>query len=356
MIRNSETWAEVRGTWATVAAACGLALTVLLPTSPSVAAPVSGVYAASVPGSDASPAGLKAAYSEALRRVLVKATGREIAAQDAALFARLGDPAALIQQYRRDNSGGIWVQFDPAAIRRGLQAAGYAVWSEDRPLTLVWLAVDNGNGGRELVLDDDLPASSGDSVTADLRRDLLLAADSYAVPLRLPSRTDQDAVSAADVWADATDRLSAASRRYKSDAILIGKVQTGGQDVRWTLLAGNQRAEWRGSLAEGPKGLAERLAGRLVAAGAAEQGLQMKVSGLRTADDYGLVLGYLQTLDLVARCAVVRASEDSVTFSLQVRGDRERLEQALAVRHLLEPGPPAEGGDAELAYHLETGR
>lgn len=333
----------------TAAAAVLLALLVL--SLPARSVPVEGIYASTAPVTGDTDEALRAAFAEALRGVLVKATGRTDAGRDPALLARFGDPSRLVQQYRRDPAGRLWAQFDALAVRRGLEAAGLPVWSEDRPLTIVWLAFDAGGGERDV-----LGSGGSDSplVTA-LRRELTVAAEARGVPLVLPLRDSQDlaAVSYADVWGEFSEPVMKASARYRADAVLIGRarlVPAGMPDVRWTLTAGGERSDWRGNIADGPAGLAEHLAQRLAsapaAAGGTEEVVVLEVRGLASFDDYGLVLGYLTGLDVIESLEVARLRDDAVEFDLRLRGDRERLVRALAVRRIVEP---VEGSDASAA-------
>lgn len=338
------------------AAAVGLALhCAVLFAGPAVAARVPDIYSASVPVSDATADATNAAFAEALRRVVVKATGHDAPAADAALLGRLGSPAALVQQFRRDGSGNLWAQFDPAAVRRGLDAAGQPAWGDDRPVTVIWLAYDTGGGERDV-----LGAAADGPVTGQLRRDLLAAAETRAVPVVLPLRDSQElsAVTYADLWGDFSEPVVKASQRYRADAVLVGRARLfppGMTDVRWTLLLDNERLEWRGGVASGPEGLAERLAQRLAAsASGGVQGLRLAVSGIHTLDQYGQLLGYLQGLEMIEAASVGYVSGDTMMFDLRLRGDRERLTRALAIRRIVEPetGAPAGVLPADVAPDL----
>jgi hypothetical protein len=322
------------------------------------AAPVTGIYADSVPVADGSAASMRAAFSTALARVLVKATGRADAGRNAALLERFGDPTALVQQYRRDGTGNLWVQFDPAAVGRGLDAAGLPVWGDDRPVTVVWLAFDAGEGEREV-----LAAGGADGATAAaLRRELLQAAQERAVPVVLPLRDSQDlaAVSYADVWGDFSEPVVRGSARYQADAVLIGRARLfpqGMPDVRWTLLAGGERAEWRGDVANGPQGLADRLAQRLTTAiTAGPTRMRLVVSGVENFEDYGRVLAHLADLDVVESLAVARVDGQAVDFELGLRGGTDRLVDALALRRVLEPAIDPAVDAAALHYRLAAAR
>ncbi|MCK6370194.1 MAG: DUF2066 domain-containing protein, partial [Gammaproteobacteria bacterium] len=88
-------WKRMRaGTMALVAAAA-------LASAVATAAVVEDLYSATVLVADDSAEATAAAFSEALGRVLVKLTGRPAVAAEAGVMARFGDPAALVQQYRR---------------------------------------------------------------------------------------------------------------------------------------------------------------------------------------------------------------------------------------------------------------
>ncbi len=317
----------------------------------AMAARVADLFAASVPASTASTTGNAAAFAVALRQVLVKASGRQAAAEPA-VIATFGDPGALVQQYRRDPAGNLWVQFDPAAIRRGLAAANLPAWAEDRPGTLVWLAYDNGAGDRDIV-----PGSGGTGVAVALREQLLEAAAGRGVPLLLPLRDSQEleAPGAGDVWGEFTDVIRRASVRYQADVILVGRARLfaqGPADVRWTLLAGAQRADWRGGITDGPGGLAERLAADVAVAPAGQGSVRLAVSGVQTFDQYGGLLTYLAGLGVVQSVAVADIRGEYLSFDLQLRSDTAELARQLATRRVLEPDPAAGAGDGLFHYRL----
>ena len=208
----------------------------------AAAARVEDLYATSVPARDPSPEATRAAFAEALRRVLVKVTGRGATVQDATVMSHFGDPEAMVQQFRRDGAGNLWVQFDATAVRRGLDAAGLPAWGDNRPATVVWLAYDTGGGERDVLAG----AGNDGPIAAAIRRDLLTAAAARGVPVVLPLRDSQDlaAVTYADLWGDFTGPVVQASARYQADAVLIGRARlfpAGMTDVRWTLLLDNER-------------------------------------------------------------------------------------------------------------------
>jgi hypothetical protein len=274
----------------------------------------------------------------------------------------------MVQQYRRDH-GSLWAQFDPLAVRAVLDRSGQPVWGDERPTTIVWLAYDTGAGERDILGGGE--ATAGDATPADtaagLRRELLQSADDRGVPLVLPLRDSQDlaAVAYADVWGEFSDRVLTASRRYQADAVLVGRARlfpAGMPDVRWTLHLGAERFDWRGAMADGPAGLAERLAARLATTGATDHELMLAVSGIGSLDQYGQVSGYLRALDMIEAVAVAYVRGDAVGYVLRIRGDREQLMRTLALRRVLQPETAAAatmslpgGQPADLRYRLAGG-
>jgi len=345
------------GGLARVALAYILVLAGLAMAGPASAARMADIYTAAVPMVGEGDEVRRAAFSDALARVLVKATGRADAAQDIRLFS---EPAAMVQQFRRESGSGLWVRFDSAAVRRTLESNGITVWGDDRPLTAVWLAFDMGNGERDV-----LASTPGEGASAALRRDLLESAQARAVPLVLPLRDSEEIaeVSFADVWGDFSSRVTQASRRYGADAVLIGRARAypaGLTDVQWTLIVAGERLEWRGSVADGPAGLAERLARRLAVegpAGAVADTIRLVVSGVGNMQQYGAVLAYLSNLSVVEALSVAGVTDDRLILDVSVRVDREQLARALAVRRVLEPLDADEPRDgSEMRLRLVSGR
>ncbi len=306
-----------------------------------------------------------AAFQEGLKRVLVRLTGSDTAGEQVLLRAPPADPGALVQQFRRDDSGGLWVRFDGAAVRRLVEAAGMPVWGENRPLTVVWLTYDGGGGQRTLLV-----AGNSEGPAAALRTGLLAAAADHAVPIVLPLGDLQDiaAAKATETPGETGGALSGISQRYRAEAILLGQVQqfsTEAQQVSWTLVLGEERLQWQGSLADGPHGLAERLAERLAVAAVTAGGgtLRLAVGGIGSLDQYGLVLGHLRGLDAVASAGVIAADGDVLVFEVQLRGSRAQLERALSLHGQIEPQsaaaePAAVPGDPAdlLTYRLKAAR
>ena len=338
------------------------ALTLVLPPVPQ-AATVADLYTAEVevPGDE-----LAAIFRAALAQVVVRVTGSRAVATPDKLSA-LGDPAALVLQYRSAGPGTWQVGFDPTALRQRLDAAGLTIWSEERPATLLWLAVDSGRGEREILAGDaeSPPAAPGGLAPADpdalaaTRESLLQVADVRGLPLMLPlvDTADLQVLSFADLWGDFSEPVLEASARYQADAVLIGRTPTldpAAPRVRWTLLFDGERWDWEGTLADGPEFTADLYADRLATSADSARQMRVAVRNLGDLDAYGQVYTYLQQLSPVERCDVEEVTGDRAIFQLTVRGDPDQLLRIVALRRLLVPvDEPA--GDADLQFAFVAG-
>jgi hypothetical protein len=189
---------------------------------------------------------------------------------------------------------------------------------------------------------------------------LLDAAAARGLPLVLPlvDAEDLQLVNFADLWGDFTDPVLEASRRYRADAVLIGRARGSDPEtaqVRWSLLIGDERIDWNGSVASGPDEAAELLAARLAAGPGTARAMLVAVDGIDSLASYGNVTQYLSALSNVDACEVVEVSGDRVLYNLRVRGDADQLMRVIALRRLLQPVDPVPGGAAADLYYSVIG-
>src|SRR5690606_33157738 len=89
------------------------------------------------------------AIQEAMRHVLVRATGRRDAANDPALSHLVADAARFVQQSQERDRGLTHVVFDAAALEEAITTAGRSVWNPERPFTIVALHPPLASSSRE---------------------------------------------------------------------------------------------------------------------------------------------------------------------------------------------------------------
>lgn len=327
----------------------------LLLAAPAVASIVPDLYAASVPVPDQSASARVTALSSALAAVLVKVTGEGGAADDDVFSGMLAHPQRYLQQYRYEQrqeplpSGSgeqtiiyLNAHFDKQALDRALSDLAQPIWGRERPETLLWLAVQNGEERAIISSDADTP------VLASARK--IAAARGLPLLFPLMDLKDQNQVGFADIWGMFDDRIRAASTRYDSNAVLVGRlsVNAGTWTARWQLLEAGESAAWQG----GPGMLDEVIAsglGHVADIYAANYALQagsdfsditaVTVDGVDTLEAYARVSKYLRGLTPVTKVELVSVDADSVRFRVHSRGTSDSLRQAIALGGMLQPEP-----------------
>jgi hypothetical protein len=252
-----------------------------------------------------------AALQDALKRVLVRATGRSEAAADPALSAIVADAAHYMQASRPAQDGATQVVFDAAALTSAIAAAGRSTWDSNRPFTLV-------------VLSPPLTGPAADGA----RRELDAAAEARGLPISLVPLPLADA-SGAELGRAA---LLAAAQQLGGDAILIGRSDNGASNSwQWTLYTNFTSQNWSGGLAAGVHGAVDALARvQDVSEPQAEMVVQVQVDGVTALADYAQVGRLLQGVPGVRSVGVAEASGAMVTFSVRVRGGSSALDRALS--------------------------
>lgn len=355
-------WVDTRG----IAGFAVLLLAVLLYAGPANATRMPGLYGADVDATGASGSGLDAAFDKALEQVLVKLTGLPEAGEPAQRQRLFPNPAALVQKYTVQPGNRLRVDFDPAAMRTALDSAGLPLWDVDRPLVVIWLAIDGGEDARFILADGatDAPELEGDAL-ADLQLALLDVASQRGLPVVIPmlDAIDITRVTFADVWGEVREPIVAASERYGAEAVLIGRADSldiNAPTVRWTLIAGDEEASWDGTVASGPAEAANVLSRQLATYADGGGTQRVVVAGINSFSQYGSLLQYLRALPIVESATILRVDGQSVEFELEVRGDAERLRRTLDTSALLvagnAPQDPARAAPPELVYSLRTAR
>ncbi len=318
---------------------CGAGV-VLLAGSVAGAATVSGLYRATVPATGGDEAARAQAFQQAMRIVLVRVTGRRDAANAPGIAGLIEQAGRHVQMLRPVAGGQLDVAFDGTAIENAIAAAGLPYWSAERPLTLVWLAVDRGNGQRGIVTA---------TTQSDERRAVELVAQQRGVPITWPTLAagDDPLQRYAQIASGSTAALAAEAGRHGYAGVLIGRAVTqpgGVVVVNWSLHGAGLTAQTVGGLADGPHLAADRYAGAFASVAAAQRSqIRVTVTGIDNLAAYAGAARALDAAEGVRSVQVVEAAGDRVVFQLAARGDEATLERAIGARRVLVP--VADGGD-----------
>ena len=308
---------------------------------PASASAISGFYREAVPVASQSQGDRRRAASQGLAAVLVRIAGSKDILQHETVREALSQGDGYLAQftYQRAESitdasetGGyqLVMEFQPEATTALLHDAGLPVWSGKRPRILAWIELSDG-ASRQIV------SVSGPGEWPEAVRE---AARRRGLPVVLPGSVR--GVEAADV-----------ARQLDAELVYSGSVRTSGVNCssQWSATLDGSLQQW--SFAGANQQCAERAIDQLAEAMAARyavavtagggQQVAVQVAGVRRFEDYAALTRMLTELSAVRSVLVHSAAEDRVRFSVQLRGNQESLERALALQSLLvesEPQPP----------------
>ncbi|MBT8108845.1 MAG: DUF2066 domain-containing protein [Gammaproteobacteria bacterium] len=321
-----------------------VAVVLLLAMTPAVAIEVPTLYTAEVPFDRKANDPRGDAYRAALNEILLRVSGSELASNAAAVEALFPDPAAYVMQFRPGADDTFWVSFDGQAIEQVLRNGGHTFWGAERPLTLVWLAVDWGQGRREIISADDPDRTSHRSRSIDrnrlLRERLVEVAQRRGLPLVFPllDTTDLQGISFADIWGGFDEPVLDASQRYDVNSVLIGRVRpSSGQRSRWTYYFSGAESAMSGAPEAVLGQVADVLAAEFAVGGDSPlEAVALSISGVVSVEAYGSVQGILKDISLIEDFLVTEVAGDRVSYRVEVRGGADRLARALRFNGLIE--------------------
>ena len=317
-----------------------IALLAAVLAAPASAATVSDLYTAEVAYDSARRNGRDMAYETALRVILGRITPDARAIDTETV---LGKTAQYVSGFREGAGDTLWVSFDGVTISARLRDAGIPVWGSDRPLTLVWLALDRGREGRQLVAaeavapdpvetDTPLVLAPVEDPTVALRAALKESATRYGLPLMFPrlDETDLAAVTPSDVWGGFDDIVVEASQRYRTSSILMGRANASNPDsIRWTWLFSGEQRQITGSIDRAASRVASTQMQALASNPNASSSVRVLIVGLQGAKGYARLMRFVATESLIERVDVIAMRGDAMVLEIDSLTTRERLQRLL---------------------------
>lgn len=321
---------------------------------PVRAVEVSGLYQGSSPvQSRDNERERQRAFSAAFRQVLVKITGNTEVLSRPVIRRAINAADDYVDTWSTrsvtaaDGSAGIELNvtfFEPEVLSL-LESAGIPLWPGNRPYTLVWLAVQDELGDRQLV------GSSSDDY-----RDVVSAIEQNAaasgLPLLLPilDFDDRRAITVDDVWEMNRDKLLAASSRYQSESILairlfravngevVGKASYLLRDQVMSLDAFEEPlAAFIGdSIDLATRELSGYYAVLLSGTDSAIE-VNLTVEDIDSAEDYAGLLSYVGQLTDVNDVHIASVNQDVVRLRLSTGGQLRQLVETIALNRNLAP-------------------
>lgn len=332
------------------AAAALLVLLYLLP-APAGAGSVD-LFTAEVPYLRELPDAREQAYAVALDAVIARIVPFDARAQAQALFE---SPARWVQGWREGDADTLVVSFDGRALTTMLRAQRVPVWGDERPTTLIWLAVEDRRGNR-LLLDSfepaepELPADDA-SVQVPLMNPtteaeasapptasvygtaIAEAAQRFGLPVMLPRYDDIDlaSVNPSDIWGGFSDVIVAASARYDAESILIGRVSVRNPSaIRWTWVFGDNESRFSSDVNLAFARIGGRLMSQFASSPEGSADVRISVVAVDGLEDYARLMSFLSARSLVENVRVLAMRGDQVLIAVDALASRERLANLLS--------------------------
>lgn len=303
---------------------------------------VTSLYTAQVPLDQQQDDPRAVAYETALAQVLLRVSGTQVV-NDRDLFDTLfPNPTAYVVQYYPGPDETLFVTFDGTALEEILARSGQPLWGSDRPLTLVWIAVDWGRGEREIIAAEDEEQPQARSINRDrlLRRRVLDFAERRGLPVAFPLLDSEDraGVSFSDIWGGFNSRVLEASERYDVNSVLIGRVSAAGASrSRWTYYFGRDQREWVGEPELVITQISDLLAEEFSIGGNAPLSVvQIEIAGISTVGAYADLQSTLAGVNVIDSISIVEVSGDVVRYRVTAHGGADRLARALRFEGLIE--------------------
>ena len=294
---------------------------------------------------------------EALKEILARISGRSEAAVLADDELLVPNPTLFVQQFRYQKFNAedvippapedakpytqkLWLLFSEKPVAKFLRTNGFPVWGKTRPATLVWLVVD----------DQKQRALISNSSQHSSRRYIEQEAHRKGLPFRLPlmDLEDQSKLQVTDVWGNFEDTILAASARYQTEAILVGRIYLSFAktwNTRWSLYSAGQRFDWEvnnieslsSAVNEGLVKTGEKLSVRFTQVDTSLESdvVTLHVKNITNLQSYNRVIEYLRSLSVITRVSADQVSADNVVFKLKTRSGRLGVSQAIELGHVL---------------------
>jgi hypothetical protein len=230
------------------------------------------------------------------------------------------------------------LDFEPRLIDELIQSAGMPIWGSNRPLTILWLAVEQ-NFEREIIKDTAKTGSFSDILGKNAIR--------RGIPLLLPlmDLEDQLNVNISDIWGRFSLPIANASKRYAADSVLTGRISQQGTmwHAKLTFLTDDSEQPLELSAASSDNlieiiadNIAELLCEKYCVVEAAERHqIIMQVSNIKNFASFKLLEKYLSGLSSIRQVKVSKLADQHVRLDISLLGDLLAVKEALSLSNKL---------------------
>lgn len=298
---------------------------------------------------------------QGLREVLVRVSGTEKVLSLESVNKALSETDKYISKFsyhqRSAQERTLKMIFNETLINQLLNSIGQKVWGKNRPLVLVWLAVEKGGATHWVGADAD----------AGLTKELEKAFDKRKIPVVLPmfDLAETQYLTENETSDEADGTLQRMSTRYKPEVVLKGKLIAVNDEWQshWTLLRNGEKNSWDSSAAPLDKILntaVEELSLRIIdqpiiVSDAGEKvlkNLSISVSGILNAEQYNKVIAHLHSLPEVFAVEAEILMPEKTVFNVQTISSQEAIVKAIHAGKILVEAPSLSQAPHTLYYKV----
>lgn len=320
----------------------GLSIFFMLICHAASAIQVNSLYIGEVPVHSQSPEERHNMMTGALAQVFIKVSGDKQILSNPRIKQQLSKAASLVQQFGYSANPNatylLQVHFDINGVNQCLRNANAPVWGQNRPMILGWI------NDASTPTQDILTLKTPNAITHLINQNM----KQRGIPFTFPNMdsTDANLITPQLITGMDIPKLLAASKRYKSDALLIGYMTKNGEllNTQWKLIIGNDQWEWNilGKTAMDiipilvdniTTTLSTRFA--IVTSNAIQKNIALKITGIHHQSDFIQMIRYLNHLTPVANVSISSIHGSDVLLNISLRSSEEAFLKTLSLSQRL---------------------
>lgn len=323
---------------------------------------VKNLYQVQVAVEDQSSSSRWKATLSAFKQVLVRKSGSQQVLDSVDVQQAYSKVTAYIQRYEYVQTGlsnqpgkkqlELLLNFEPKLIDELILDAKMPIWGSNRPVTLMWLAIQE-DFKRQIIVEETQAQASKQRTTTEQKGELTpvqlinQAAIRRGIPLILPIMDEQDnsKVSISDVWGMFSEAVISASERYHADALVSGRISRTGNSWQAKVFYYNSGYQQMIELeAADMQNLFDRLIDQLgetlcekycvFESGQSNQVI-IQVSNIDSFASFESIRGLLQKLPSIRKVEVSKISAGYGRFNLSLLGDIAAVKQGIQLTNKL---------------------
>jgi len=297
-----------------------------------------------------------------LKEVLIRKSGSQIILDSYEVQQAYRRVTSYLQQYeyaRQDATNSqypyvISLYFEPRLIDGIIKDAKMPLWGSNRPVTILWIAVEENFQRR--ILSDTLGKTNiqnantdGDSIHENLSQSIQTNAVRRGLPVISPlmDLEDELLVSISDIWGRFPSTILQASQRYSADSVLIGRIKKEGEQWTGDFTYINQPIQTsyqvfaddaQQVIAQMTDKLAELLCSKycVIEESGQKNQVLMNISGINNFKNFKEVEDYLNSLSGIKTVNVMNINQYNVLFELTLLGQIESVIEGIRLSQTLQ--------------------